>query len=266
MNENEVKLLCWAEPRKVLQTAVEKRVSAIMSYFSSGKWHVAKVQPTGLGADTFEVEILPCKKPHPMNVKVGQLLGISLKYGYGKFIFETKIERLEPSRKVNRGGRIALSMPDRINVVQRRSYFRVKVPESLSVEVQLWHCTGVKDKSKLSASSMRPESVGRLVDLSAGGMQIAISAAQKPKFKEGRFVSVKFVAMPSEKPLMFNARIRTVFPTADEKNFSIGLQIVGLEANAEGQEVLSKLIGITEQYYQMSNSGLGRQEMPPVHA
>jgi c-di-GMP-binding flagellar brake protein YcgR len=157
-------------------------------------------------------------------------------------------------------------MPDRINVVQRRSYFRVKVPESLSVEVQLWHCTGVKDKSKLSASSMRPESVGRLVDLSAGGMQIAISAAQKPKFKEGRFVSVKFVAMPSEKPLMFNARIRTVFPTADEKNFSIGLQIVGLETNAEGQEVLSKLIGITEQYYQMSNSGLGRQEMPPVHA
>ncbi len=113
---------------------------------------------------------------------------------------------------------------------------------------------------------MRPEWVSKLIDLSVGGMQIAVSAAQRPKFREGQFVSVKFVAMPYEKPLMFNAQIRTVFPTADEKNLCIGLQMVGLEANAEGREVLSRLIGITEQYYQMSKLGLRHREMPSVHA
>ena len=54
---NEVVMLRGAEPREILQTVIEKKTPAIMSYLSRGKWHVAKVLLTGLGANRFDVEV-----------------------------------------------------------------------------------------------------------------------------------------------------------------------------------------------------------------
>ncbi|MCJ7778128.1 MAG: hypothetical protein MUP16_07440, partial [Sedimentisphaerales bacterium] len=53
---NEMVVLRGVDPREILQTAVDKKVPAIMSYLSKGKWHVAKVLLTGLGADRFSIE------------------------------------------------------------------------------------------------------------------------------------------------------------------------------------------------------------------
>ena len=89
---NEVMMLRSAEPRKILEAVIEKRTPAIMSYLSRGKWHVAKLILTGLGANRLNTEISPRKEPQPINVQVGQSVGISIKYGYGKFIFETPIK------------------------------------------------------------------------------------------------------------------------------------------------------------------------------
>jgi hypothetical protein len=38
------------------------------------------------------------------------------------------------------------------------------------------------------------------------------------------------------------------------------LQIVGLEASVEGRQVLARLIGIVEQYYQMNQSGVKQRD------
>jgi hypothetical protein len=286
---NEMVALRGVDPREILQTAVDKKVPAIMSYLSKGKWHVAKVLLTELGADRFSIESTHIeKKPHPINVQMDQPVGISFKYEYGKFVFDTTVVDLGPSSdstSIGRGGTIILAVPDRIEVVQRRSYFRVNVPESLKVNVMLWHRSQtsassveplVSAKAQAGAGKDLPERQtptlsetshihkyyqGRLADISAGGAQIIIDAeprpvgvspAQEPEFKKGQFVGLRFTPLPYEMPLMFNAQIRNILPTADNKSIYLGLQIVGLESSREGRQVLSRIVGVVERYYRMN--------------
>jgi hypothetical protein len=275
---NEMVVLRGVDPREILQTAVDKKVPAIMSYLSKGKWHVAKVLLTGLGADRFSIESTHLeKRPHPINIQMNQPVGISFKYEYGKFVFDTTVADLEPSSDSASGGTIVLAVPDRVEVVQRRSYFRVNVPESLRVNVVLWHrsqkdlsilrsSATAKDEPERRTSEMTSQThnyyQGILVDISAGGAQVIVdagqapvSSAQVPDFKKGQFIGLRLTPLPYEMPLMFNAQIRNILPTADNKSVYLGLQIVGLESSREGRQVLSRIVGVVERYYRMNQPG-----------
>ena len=152
-------------------------------------------------------------------------------------------------------------MPDRIEVVQRRSYFRVDVPESLNVKALLWHRSSKREaESRIQdiADGIRNCCQGRLADISAGGAQVVVphqDSAGTVDFKQGQFVGIRFTPVPYETPLTLSAQVRTVLPTADGQSTSLGLQIVGLEASSEGRRVLTRLVGIVERYYQINQSG-----------
>jgi c-di-GMP-binding flagellar brake protein YcgR len=306
---NEIAMLRGAEPREILQTVIEKKAPAIMSYQSEGKQHVVKVLLTSLGANRLDIQVSPSKcdpilrkghsaelsrsprkvetqKSHPINIQVNQPVSISLKYGYGEFIFETTVVGFEPSSTPTSGEgtslrgnpTIALMVPDRIEVIQRRSYFRVDVPTSLKVNVMLWHRRYTDKKSEgprlagtqtqqtgIQASDARrmpPEHYwqGKLTDISAGGAQIVVDAIQRPDFKKGQFIGLTFTPMPYEMPLMLDAKIKSVLPTADEKSICLGLQIVGLEESAEGRQVLQRLCNVVEHYYQINQCSAKQQD------
>lgn len=290
-----VMLLRGDEPEKILQTAIDKKVPVIMSYLSKGKWHVAKVLLTELVGDRLSLEsVAPKKKQHPINIQANQPVGISFKYEYGKFVFDTTVVGFEPSFSPEAdegwGGTMILAVPDRIEVVQRRSYYRVDVPESLKVKVVLWHRGGrgqAKKQIEDAADDVHNYCQGRLVDISAGGAQVVVSCSDQAgcpawvrreskgntsrtfcagelDFKKGQFVGMRFTPMPYETPLVVSAQIRNILPTADGKSASLGLQIVGLEASPEGREVLARLISIVEQYYQINQSGARQRNIQPV--
>jgi hypothetical protein len=280
---SEVAMLQGAGPKQILQTAIEKKIPAIMTYLSKGKWHVAKVLLTALGHDTLSIEgtYLPNMR-HPINIRACQPVGISFKYGYGKFVFDTTVVGLEPSPDPATGGTIVLSLPNQIEVIQRRSYYRVEVPESLKVNVLLWYRNGNEAESteRETRYEIHDYFQGKLVDISAGGAQVVIphqseadnmalprdEAAQESigegrPVKKGQFISVRFTPMPYEMPLMFNAQIRNVLPAEDDKSIYVGLQIVGLEASSEGRKVLSRLVGVVERYFKINQSGAKQQDM-----
>jgi hypothetical protein len=271
---NEVMTPNGVDREKTLQTAIDMKVPAIMSYLSKDKWHVAKIVLTNLEADRLSVESTISRRQRPINIRVDQPVGISFKYGHGKFVFDTTVKALEPStgpeNHRQRGGIIVLALPDKIEVVQRRNYFRVNVPESLKVKVLMWHRTGrhgQTDPEHDELIEVHNCCQGRLMDISAGGAQLIIpnqNDAGKAAFKKGQFVSMRFTPLPYETPLMLNAQIRNILPTADEKNASLGLQFVGLEASSEGREILNRLIGIVERYYQISQSDARHQDKHPV--
>lgn len=258
---NQVTMEHGAEPRKILETAVKEKIPAVMSYLSKGKWHAKRVIVTGLGADRFDVEVSPRKKPHPLNVRINQQAGISVKYGYGKYIFETTVVGFKPSKDNRSGGTIVLAVPTQIQIIQRRNYFRVEVPRSLKVNVTMWHRCHTKGNRRVS-----PERYwqGKLLDISAGGAQVAINVEQKPDFRNRQFVEMRFTPLPYETPLMFNAQIRSILPTADGKSVCLGLQLVGLEASAEGRDILKQLCGVVERYYQLRQSDARGLDMQTV--
>ena len=249
-------MLRGTEPREILQRVIEQKVPAIMTYQSRGKWHVAKVVLTELGANRLSAQIVPKEKIHPLNIQAEQPVGISLKHGYGKFIFETKVLCLEASPDTTSGGTIVLAVPGRIEIVQRRSYFRVDVPKSLKVNVLLWH------RHKSDNSEVPPSNYceGRLVDISAGGAQVVADVAQSQEFKNGQFIGLRFTPMPYETPLMLNAQIRNILPTVDGKGICLGLQIIGLEASPEGHQILQRLCNVVERYFHINKSGAKQQD------
>ena len=271
---NEVMTPHGIDPEKILKIAIDMKVPVIMSYLSRDKWHVAKILLTNIDGDKLSVESTISSRQRPINIRVDQPVGISFKHGYGKFIFDTTVKALEPSTdpETHRqcGGIIVLACPDKIEVIQRRSYFRVNVPESLNVKVLLWHRSGKrgeKDPKHDITGEMNNCCQGRLMDISAGGAQIIVpnqNDAGKANFKKGQFISMRFTPVPYETPLVLSAQIRNVLPTADEKNASLGLQIVGLETSSEGREVLTRLIGIVEKYYHLNRSGVKQQDTHPV--
>ena len=102
---------------------------------------------------------------------------------------------------------------------------------------------------------------GKLIDISAGGAQVAIDSEHKSNFKKWQFIELRFTPLPYENPLTLQAQIRNIMPTADEKNICLGLQIVGLERNMESEQVLSRLVGIVEQYYQINQAGARNRDI-----
>ncbi|MBN1361340.1 MAG: PilZ domain-containing protein [Sedimentisphaerales bacterium] len=269
---SEIVMLEGHESQAVLQTVVDSRAPAIMSYLSKDKWHVAKVLMKELVGDRLLVEgCHSAKKPHPINIRVDQPVGVNFKHAYGKFVFDTTVVGLEPSADASCGGTIVLAIPHRIGVVQRRSYFRVSVPESLRVNVVLWHRT----TNRSSKETAHKYYEGRLTDISAGGAQLVVpltghsagdaSIAKEADFHKGQFVGMRFTPMPYEMPLMFNAQIRNVLPTADHQHLCLGLQIVGLEASDEGRQTLSRLAAVVDRYYQINQSHGNDQQADPAY-
>jgi hypothetical protein len=262
---SDIVMLQGRESQTVLQTVVQSQSPAILSYLSKDKWHVAKVLLKELTATRLSVEgCHAAAKLHPINIRIGQPVGVNFKHAYGKFVFDTTVVALEPSADPQAGGTIVLAIPERIGVVQRRSYFRVNVPRSLRVNVVLWHRTG----KRMTSEQTHVYFEGRLVDISAGGAQLIVplkrgtpgetGAAGESDFHKGQFVGVRFTPLPYETPLMFNAQIRNILPTADHTGLCIGLQIVGLEASDEGRQVLSRLANVVDHYHQLNQTeGMG---------
>ena len=290
---NEMVTLREEQAEKILQTVINEKTPAIMSYSSRGKWHVAKVLLINIDGDQLYIQSThSAQKQHPINIQIDQPVGISFKHEYGKFVFDTIVMGLEPSTGTNsnRGGIIVLKTPEKIEVVQRRSYFRVEVPETLKVKVLLWHRSAkreAKDQTHTRAEQTNNCFQGRLIDISAGGAQIEVpyqndvnstaSGDDKPdneqcensndnkiNFKKGQFIGLRFTPMPYETPLTLSAQIRNVLPTADGQGVSIGLQIVGLEASPEGHKVLTRLIYVVGRYYQINQSGAKQLDKQPI--
>lgn len=262
---SEIVILQGQESRAVLAAVVEQQSPAIMSYLSKDKWHVAKVVLQAIDDDKLYIEgCHPMDRPHPINIRIDQPVGLNFKHAYGKFVFDTVVIGLEPSTDPSAGGRIVLAAPQRIGVVQRRSYFRVNVPESLKVNVVIWHRSAGRQTNEPTHNFCE----GRLMDISAGGAQI-VMPAKSPNmegsptgafdFHKGQFVGVRFTPLPFETPLVFNAQIRNILPTADHSAMCLGLQIVGLEASEEGRQILARIAGVVERYYDI-NQANGKQQ------
>lgn len=245
------------ERRRILQIAAQEKTTAIMSYLSKDKWHVAKVLITCLDAEILSAEIIPQKQPYPINIQEHQSVGISFKHGFGKFIFVANILGLEPSAGSPNGGKILLEEPEKIELIQKRSYFRVHVPSSLDVSVKI-RVRQNGNPSDPNTSFNTPNACqAKLIDISAGGLQVAVDpdAVKKSNFKKGQFMSIKFTPLPYQNPLVLDTQLRNIFPTADKTHTCLGMQTVGLETNPQGREILEKLVQIARQYHQMNQSG-----------
>ncbi len=257
-NLSEVTILYGSQGGAILRKAFSENMPLVMSYLSGRRWKLANVQITKFEEKEFEIRISPRKKSLNIELQAGQTVGMSLKHGYSsccdKYVFDTVILNAEHSHSESTAWqKFSLAMPGQIELIQRGSYFRVKVPNSLEVNMQI---------RLRNSSAKRPQNAqghedcfpGRLLDISADGMQVAIDLQHEKNFSRGETIGIRFTPLSHETALMVNAQIRSLWHAADDKSLYFGLQLVGLEASPEGRLVLSRLVSIVEQYERMNQT------------
>lgn len=170
-------------------------------------------------------------------------------YGFDKLfqIAEVSVIALTPSPKHVNSGVLELHSLNNAKPVERRKYIRLRIPSWLQINVLLWHGGRKDDYHKLIPGHSWK---GRLVDISEGGIQVAIDAAEKTGLGKGQMIGLEFRPNHTEPPLTFDAQIKEVLPTADGKNICLGLQFIGLQANPEGLQGLKKLCNSDSSCYE----------------
>ena len=241
-------LLSETRPQQILQHVIDEQIPAIMSYLSKKKWHLVKVIPVHLDNEKLKFKIIPREKPIPINIREFQQVGISFKSEQGKVVMGSMIVALEPSPEKKCGGIVVCEIPESFEFINKRSCFRVKVPETMEVTASIWHRhhDGTKTGSRIWK--------GRIIDISASGLQVALDARFGQEFKKGQFLRLSFTPFEGEEPMEINTQIRDILPTADEQFACLGLQTIGLETSESGRETLSRLVKTVDKYDRMNHS------------
>jgi c-di-GMP-binding flagellar brake protein YcgR len=89
---------------------------------------------------------------------------------------------------------------------------------------------------------------GELVDLSAGGLQVSVSATHSPDFKCGQLLGLQFTPMSYQIPISVEGEVRHLAEAPQKSRTYIGVEFVGLEATREGREKLRRIVGTVDTY------------------
>lgn len=242
---DESQLLTSEEVKDVLSRAVQDKLTAVLSHFAGGNWHRTNVALCTVTTHTLHVEILGEETTPSINIEINQPVGISIQQDFNKYIFETFVAGIETSVSQARGGRIVLELPDKVERMQRRAYSRMPVPKSMNVQVLFWH-RGYTDASK--QVPMENYWQGELLNISAGGVQIAVALDQRPNFRIGQLVGLQFTPMSYEKPIHVEGQVRHIAQAADGQTLDVGVEFVGLEASGQGRQRLHRIINAVNEY------------------
>jgi anti-anti-sigma regulatory factor len=170
-------------------------------------------------------------------------------YGFDRIFHIADVSEicLTPLVEQEGGGTLEICSLNNAKPLERREYFRLKIPWWLQMNVLLWHGGRNDDYHKLLPGHFWH---GKLVDISKGGIQVAIEATEEIMLDKSRPMGIEFKPNLAEPLLAFDAHIKEIQPTADDKNICLGLQFIGLEANPEGRQALQKLYNPEGTYYE----------------
>jgi hypothetical protein len=170
-------------------------------------------------------------------------------YGFDKIFHTADMSEIALTPLVEQAGSGTLEVC-RLNnpmPLERRKHFRLKIPWWLQMNVLIWHGGRDDDYHKMLPGHFWN---GRLVDVSEGGIQVAIEATEETMLVEGTLMGMEFRPNPDEPLLAFDARVKEIQSTADSKHICLGLQFIGLQANPEGRQALQKLYKPGCTYYE----------------
>ncbi len=250
MKEPEV--LTGQDLTDAIRDFIDKKTAGVMTHLTSGKWHVCDVIFLAVTPSAVQIEIQPNEKKMPVDIQINQPVGMSVQQEFTKHIFESIVIGLESVPHGTCKGKVLLELPDKIECVHRRAFSRVAAPGNLKVQVLFWH------RGYLDSATEAPLDnywQGRLLDLSAGGMQIAISADQGANFRPSQLVGLQFTPLPHQKPVLLEAQVKHLAANAGPEQVHIGVEFIGLEASSEGREKLRRLIEIVQEYEKLNDGG-----------
>lgn len=174
-----------------------------------------------------------------------QPAGISFRDGHLKVVFASPIQKRDPVYRVNTASAVdalLLSFPPEIRAVQRRTSYRVSVPEGSDITARVWR---IPPEAHLPAQPPASQEVPcELRDLSAAGIGLTFRGAggQPPAVTAADRLRIE-LAYPAGK-LLLEGRIRYPVEPPREEVVRAGVQFQPLPDSKAGRQAKAQLTRI----------------------
>ena len=173
-------------------------------------------------------------------------VGISFRAGPQKVSFAVPILKREAEFRVNSEivvPALQLTFPADVKAVQRRSNYRVRVPQDGELFIRLWR---VSEQAVITDKPMATqELMAKVRDISIGGLGVMLlpKAEEPPRVLSGERLRLSLRYREYEE-LVLEGRMRYMPPAGSPTPIRCGIQFKKLENNLEGRQALAALTRI----------------------
>ncbi len=227
-----------------LREATADRSALVLHVRTKSLWCNWKSQLLAEGDSTLTVACPPEVRKNPTDIEIGQTIGVAVRKGHKKILFDSELVGQD-----DRTGHLVIRKPLDVQQLQRRTYVRARVPDQLTIPVNL---TRLEADGSADARAMPRR--GILLDLSAGGMSVAVPPDARNKWRPGDVMRCLLPLDPAREPRELTARVRGVERTP-QGHLRMGMQFVGLEASAEGRATLKLIARTTSRFRSTAGRG-----------
>lgn len=168
----------------------------------------------------------------------GDSIGCTFRVGHKKCMFESTVDQTE---RLPEAASVILRRPSQIQQLQRRVFERSAPPPGDIIAIRFWR----EQNDNANTSGLRDIRHGQLEDISAGGLRVKVARPQD--IEDGAVYRCTFAAKPGKPPFLLDAILRHR-EAAEEGRASLGFQIIGLEATAEGRRTLDRLARLVSHF------------------
>ena len=235
---------------QILTDLIRRRLDVVLSCHGTGGWWTYRSCFVSGSPQEKAVRVLTQaarSEDDGSLPQAGENVGVTFRLGRKKCMFGTLVQA---KAEHSQGALLTLRWPEKIHQLQRRAYERVVPPGGHVVPVRFWQ----EAADSAGRTESRGVKHGQLEDLSAGGMRI--QTADSTGFDIGQSYRCVFSPQPGSPALILDAMLRH-YVTADRSRATLGFHFVGLEATAEGQRLLDRVVKIVN-HFQRAQARTGR--------
>jgi hypothetical protein len=237
------------DPNELLRDAVARNSGVVMSLPSTGMLRHHKSRFLCERDGQILVESIPSERPLIQEVIASaKNVGVSFKSGASKVVFAAPLHELIDEHRIN-GDTVVqglrMGWPTKIQAIQRRSNYRVRVGAEQELSARVWRIAAV---AQLRDRPMATAEIGaQLIDLSTGGMGVKLSSTRNEPLRIDPADRLRVEITSDGKQMVLEASLR--HPTSvpkDATTLRAGLQFNNLESDMEGRlslATLTKIIG-----------------------
>lgn len=233
-----------------LQEATGNRIPLTINYHGVGGWITLKSRflYSDRAADVITILYPSGRDGAQPEIVVGETLGVAFRRGHEKCVFETQVvgRRNHPMGGGIEAPALDIAWPDSVHELQRRLFSRTRVPSRVVIPVDV--------ARNEAADKLGPSSRGVLLDLSAGGISIALPEAKGPRWRAGDTLTCSF-ALESGRSVQKIAGTLRHCDKASDGHWRLGLQFVGLETSAGGRRTIESIARVASRFRRQAEHG-----------
>lgn len=229
---------------ELLAESAQQHTQLTLTTKASGRWRTYKSTMLDItrGKRALVVSYPIVKDGESPEFIPGEQIGVTFRHRNRKLLFSAVVFGRGPESEGSPCSGdptpLLLTWPAQIEQLQRRAYHRVEIPRESPVAIRLWRGSLGPDGGIVPAPSRGV--LGRLLDLSVGGVRVEVAEADDPSLEPNDAAVVEFAPEPHQPSITAEVCFRHVQPSSPGW-LSLGFQFIGLEVTPNGQAVLARL-------------------------